>query len=218
MSPGRAGGSTRPARGAVRALLESRGLTLGLGLGLVAAAGVLASPLVAYRLPGHNEGYAPTQPVAFSHALHAGTMGIACLYCHVAAERGQSAGAPAVGVCLNCHRQVDPHPGPQDKLAKVYAAAGLGPDRKPDRTRTPAPLAWTRVHVLPRYVRFDHSRHVGAGVACAACHGPVETMDRVRQVRTLAMGMCVNCHRTVNHAGVNGRPVNASTDCVACHY
>ena len=65
---------------------------------------------------------------------------------------------------------------------------------------------------------FGAAAHIIAQVACQRCHGPVETMDRVRQVETLAMGWCVNCHRDVNQTGVAGKPVHASIDCVTCHY
>ena len=70
----------------------------------------------------------------------------------------------------------------------------------------------------PDFVYFDHRAHVTAAVRCQQCHGPVESMERVRQVETLAMGWCVNCHRDVNQAGVAGKPVHASIDCVTCHY
>ncbi|MCL4850701.1 MAG: hypothetical protein KJZ78_04885, partial [Bryobacteraceae bacterium] len=80
------------------------------------------------------------------------------------------------------------------------------------------PIAWTKVHHLPDFVYFDHRPHVNAGVTCQECHGPVETMERVRQVSDLSMGWCVNCHRNANRTGVAGKPVQASIDCSACHF
>ncbi|MGH7682612.1 MAG: cytochrome c3 family protein, partial [Candidatus Eiseniibacteriota bacterium] len=50
-----------------------------------------------------NIGYAPKQPIPFSHKLHAGTRKIPCLYCHSNAERSRYATVPAVNVCMNCH-------------------------------------------------------------------------------------------------------------------
>jgi hypothetical protein len=79
-------------------------------------------------------------------------------------------------------------------------------------------IPWVRVHNLPDFAYFDHRAHVVAGVACQKCHGPVETMERVRQVESLSMGWCVNCHRDANLHGVAGKKVNASLDCAACHY
>lgn len=58
------------------------------------------------RLPGNHEGYAPEQPIRYSHRLHAGELAIPCQYCHFAAEKGRTAGIPPVNVCMNCHRSV----------------------------------------------------------------------------------------------------------------
>jgi cytochrome c peroxidase len=95
---------------------------------------------------------------------------------------------------------------------------GLASDGKRDPARRAAPIAWTRVHNLPDFVYFDHRAHVNGGVSCQTCHGPVETMERLRQVSDLSMGWCVNCHRDANRSGIEGKRVNASTDCVTCHF
>jgi hypothetical protein len=102
------------------------------------------------------------------------------------------------------------------ELRKLFDALGLDDNLQPGKKQQP--IAWVKVHNLPDFACFDHRAHVHAGVACQKCHGPVETMDRVRQVEDLSMGWCVNCHRDVNRAGVHGKKVNASTDCAACHY
>jgi hypothetical protein len=104
------------------------------------------------------------------------------------------------------------------ELRKLYDALALDQKLQPDASRTPQPVEWTRVHSLPDYVYFDHRAHVRAGVACQRCHGPVETMERVRQVSDLSMGWCVNCHRDTSRDGVNGKAVQASADCGTCHY
>lgn len=222
------------------------------GFGLLA----LAPNLASVHLPGNQIGYEPTQPVAFSHRLHAGEMQISCVYCHSGAERSRHAGVPAANVCMNCHRFVSTTIGAvraEDELAKkqnraprhivspeiqkLYDALALGPDLKADANRTPAPIRWVKVHNLPDFVYFDHRSHVNAGVTCQTCHGPVETMERVRQVQDLSMGWCVNCHRGVDRAGIDGKGnftslpapaapgpklvthrVYASIDCQTCHY
>ena len=80
-------------------------------------------------------------------------------------------------------------------------------------------MRWAKVHNLADFVFFDHRSHVGAGFACATCHGPVDAMARVRQFSDLSMGWCVNCHRASNLSGLpDGRPAAASTDCSTCHY
>jgi hypothetical protein len=43
---------------------------------------------------------------------------------------------------------------------------------------------------------------------CSICHGKVREMTKVKQVRDLKMGDCVDCHRDLN----------APTDCTTCHY
>ncbi|HGY90130.1 MAG TPA: hypothetical protein ENK43_03040 [Planctomycetes bacterium] len=190
------------------------------------------------RTTGDARGYAPKQPIAFSHALHAGEMKIDCRYCHFSAERSRHAGIPGPGLCMNCHRFVSApildvrqeeakakaegrpvKPVVSPEIRKIYEALALDDALKPIEGKTPEGIAWIKVHNLPDFVFFDHSRHVGAGVDCAICHGPVETMSRVRQVEDLSMGWCVNCHRQVNEEGWNGRQdLHASTDCSVCHY
>ena len=39
---------------------------------------------------GVYQGYAPEQPIAFSHKIHAGQNGIDCVYCHHSAEKGKT--------------------------------------------------------------------------------------------------------------------------------
>lgn len=197
----------------------------------------LSSYTMNVRLPGNHAGYEPVQPIAYSHRLHAGELQIPCLHCHAAAERGRAAGVPAANVCMNCHRFVTapyldvkaedelaakenrkPRPVVSAELRKLYGALGLNDALKPDAGLRPAPVVWNKVHNLPDFVYFNHSAHVTRGVDCQACHGAVETMERVRQVSDLSMGWCVNCHRASNASGVKGTPVHASTDCSACHY
>ena len=58
------------------------------------------------------------------------------------------------------------------------------------------PIEWIRIHNLPDHAYFNHAQHVSVGqVECQTCHGPVETMEVVKQHSPLSMGWCVNCHR-----------------------
>jgi len=211
-------------------------LVLVVALGFASAA--LVPRLTGLRLPGNQQGYEPAQPIAYSHRLHAGELQIPCLYCHSGALRSRNAGIPAASVCMNCHRLVTAarattraeekqaeaeHRKPRrvvaPELQKLYDALGLGPDLKPDPQRTARPIAWVRIHQLPAFAEFDHRPHVAAGVACQKCHGPIETMERVRQFETLSMGWCVNCHRAgVPAPDQPGGVKVASTDCSVCHH
>jgi hypothetical protein len=111
-----------------------------------------------------------------------------------------------------------PNPVVSPELRKLYDAWGLDGKLEPDPSKKPTPIAWVKVHNLPAFACFDHRSHVKAGVECQKCHGPVETMDRMRQVEDLSMGWCVNCHRDASRTGVAGKKVQPSTDCATCHY
>lgn len=153
-------------------------------LGLVGAvAGVWIVSLFAYGASPRtlNAGYAPEQPIPFSHALHAGELGLDCRYCHTTVEATARAAIPSLETCMNCHQRIRTE---SEALAPLRASFVEG-----------TPLAWRRVHDLPDYVYFDHSAHVTRGVACVTCHGRIDTMERVRQEQPLSMGWCLECHR-----------------------
>jgi hypothetical protein len=126
-------------------------------------------------------GRVPVQPVPFSHAHHAGDLGIDCRYCHSGVETSAVAGIPPTATCMTCHSQI------------WTAAAMLAPVR--DSYAQGGRLRWTRVNDLPDYVYFDHSVHVANGVACVTCHGAVGTMPLMRQEAPLTMEWCLDCHR-----------------------
>ena len=48
-------------------------------------------------------GYAPEQPVPYSHALHVGELGLDCRYCHSTVEESAHASVPPTQTCMNCH-------------------------------------------------------------------------------------------------------------------
>ncbi len=170
--------------------------------------GVFAVLLAAFALTmtacewgsiGYNKGYAPEQPIAFSHELHAGQYKMQCLYCHSTAERANHSAVPSLNLCMNCHLVVAADRPEIQKLTEAY--------------NNNTPIAWKKVHMLPDHVKFNHKRHVekyGAPQACHKCHGPVESMEKMYQHSSLSMGWCINCHREKE----NQAPVNCST----CHY
>ncbi len=218
--------------------LNSRLLTVILSVAVLLTLSVfLTSFTNNIKLPDNHQGYEPVQPIAYSHRLHAGELGIACLHCHHGAERSKAAGIPSMNVCMNCHKFVTapwvnvkaedelatkekrkPRQILSTELKKIYDALALDNELKPIPMKTQIPVQWMKVHNLPSFVYFNHSGHVNAGVECQTCHGAVETMERVRQVSDLSMGWCVNCHRDANKSGVNGKRVKASLDCVTCHH
>lgn len=128
-----------------------------------------------------EKGYQPIQPVPFSHARHAGELGLDCRYCHSTVERSWFAAVPSTQVCMNCHTQIRKG---SPLLAPVKSSYESG-----------MPIEWIKVHKLPDYAYFDHSAHVNRGVSCVECHGRVDQMAVVTRVKPLSMGWCLECHR-----------------------
>ena len=126
-------------------------------------------------------GYAPEQPVPYSHALHAGELGLDCRYCHNTVEQAGHAAIPPTATCMNCHAKIHP------------ASPKLQPVR--DSYETGNPVEWVKVHDLPDYAYFNHSAHVTRGIGCVSCHGRIDHMEVVYQHEELSMGWCLRCHR-----------------------
>ncbi len=163
-----------------------RNLVVGAILVIALAGG--AAVLISFRSVD-----APEQPIAFSHKVHAGDNKIPCLYCHANARRSPVAGIPSVHLCMGCH--------------KITAADKPEVKKLHEYWNGKRPIPWTKVYDQPDFVHFSHQRHVLKGIACENCHGPVGTMERVREAVTLDMDACVTCHMERR----------ASIDCVACH-
>jgi mono/diheme cytochrome c family protein len=174
---------------------------------------------------GLTQGYQPTQPIAFSHKLHAGEHQINCAYCHTSVYKSKSANIPSANICMNCHSQIKTE---SPEIKKIYRAI----ERK-------QPVQWVRIHNLPDLAYFNHSQHTQVGgLECQTCHGPIEKMDVVYQYSALTMGWCINCHRETPlntkgngyydalvklHDSKNaGAPFtvssNGGTECSKCHY
>jgi mono/diheme cytochrome c family protein len=135
---------------------------------------------------GVQQGYAPKQPIAFSHKIHAGQLEIDCKYCHTGVMKGKSANIPSANICMNCHNQV--------KSGAVTGETEIA--ILLDKYQKNEPIEWVRIHNLPDLAYFNHSQHVNvAGVECQTCHGPIQEMDVVRQHSLLTMGWCIDCHR-----------------------
>lgn len=145
---------------------------------------------------GIQEGYAPDQPIKFSHALHVTQNKIDCRYCHSGAEKSKNANIPSPMVCMNCHKYVQE--GPQygtEEIAKIYKAVGWDKNKQVYTGKT-QPIQWVRIHNLPDLAYFNHAQHVKVGkVECQTCHGEVEKMEVMKQASPLTMGWCINCHR-----------------------
>jgi NAD-dependent SIR2 family protein deacetylase len=140
-----------------------------------------------YFSPKYTDvGYAPVQPIAFSHKLHPGLLGMDCRYCHTTVETAAHAAIPPSETCINCHGAVLPTSESLRPLRDVH---------DPKNAEFGNPIPWVKVHMLPQYAYFDHSRHLSAGIGCVSCHGRVDQMEIVRQQQPLSMSWCLECHR-----------------------
>ena len=180
---------------------------------------LLASAYFAYgwmMQVGVDQGYAPIQPIHYSHKIHAGDNKIECKYCHSSARVSKHSGIPSLNVCMNCHKSIYEYKGNPEgpsredlangytnefytgEIKKLYAAVGWDEENQ-KYTGESKPVEWVRIHNLPDFAYFNHSQHVSvAGVECQTCHGPVEEMEIMYQYSPLTMGWCINCHRETN--------------------
>ena len=134
-----------------------------------AAAEIQRSPYVTYA------GVRRPQPVPFSHQHHVAGLGVDCRYCHTSVETSSFAGIPPTKTCMNCHAQIWTN------------AALLEPVR--ESYKSGKSLVWTRVNDLPDFAYFNHSIHINKGVGCNTCHGPVDQMPLMYQLRFIADGV-----------------------------
>ena len=159
---------------------------------------------------GIDQGYAPVQPIHYSHKIHAGDNKIDCKFCHSSARKSKHSGIPSLNVCMNCHKNIADYNGEEDlemgytkefytaEIKKLYKAVGWDEENQAYTGET-EPVKWTRIHNLPDFAYFNHSQHVTvAGVECQKCHGPVEEMEIMYQFSPLTMGWCIDCHRETN--------------------
>jgi mono/diheme cytochrome c family protein len=173
---------------------------------------------------GIQQGYAPKQPIAFSHKLHAGQYKIDCNYCHTGVNRGKSATIPSANICMNCHGVIKKE---SPEIQKIYTAIEKN-----------QPIEWVRIHNLPDLAYFNHAQHVNVGgVQCQQCHGEIQTMEVVEQRSSLTMGWCIDCHRKTEvntkgnayydklvelHKSKSKEPLKVADigglECSKCHY
>ena len=157
-------------------ILKVLGAVIGLGaVSTIGAYVYLSYPTVI------DTGYQPEQPVAYSHKLHAGQLGLNCFYCHYTVYRGAYAAIPGTEICMGCHQKVKDK-SPRLELVRQSYESGEA-------------IPWKKIHIMPDYVYFNHRAHVTAGVSCVSCHGRIDQMVEVHQEKPLNMAMCLACHR-----------------------
>ncbi len=167
----------------------------------IAALGVgVAAAFTYYATPKSTRvGYQPDQPIPFSHKIHVDQLGLDCRYCHSFVEYSGHSNVPSSNTCYNCHAHVKTDSNLLEPLRQSVA--------------TGKPIEWTRIHVSPDYVYFNHSAHVNRGISCQSCHGEVNKMDVVYQAESHSMGWCLDCHRAPEkHLRPNAEVTNMEYD------
>ena len=174
-------------------------LPLKIAVGVVLVGTAVTAGSWYYFTPKYSRvGYQPTQPVGFSHATHAGQMGLDCRYCHSTVEKSWYANVPAANVCMNCHNAAAGVLKDDPRLAPIRESFATG-----------KPVPWVQIHRTPDYAFFNHSVHVARGVGCVECHGRIDQMEVVAQAKPLHMAFCLDCHR---NPAMFIRPADKITD------
>jgi hypothetical protein len=151
-------------------------------VGLLLLGAAVTMGVTYYATPKYTRvGYQPTQPVAFSHQLHAEQLGMDCRYCHTHVDESSHSNVPTTETCMSCHSQIRSNDA---LLAEVRQSYESG-----------EPIPWVRIHAVPDYVYFNHAAHVNRGVSCVDCHGRVDQMEVVWHDQPLSMAWCLECHR-----------------------
>ncbi len=145
-------------------------------------AGIATAGVTYYMTPKYTRvGYAPVQPVPFSHAKHVQEVGLDCRYCHSNVDKSGHSNVPSSQTCMNCH-----------SIIKTTSPL-LAPVRESYEKGTPVPWVW--IHQTPDYAYFNHAVHVNRGISCVECHGKVNEMQVVWHDKSHSMGFCLDCHR-----------------------
>lgn len=138
-------------------------------------------------------------PLVFSHTLHVGELGAACVDCHTAATTSRSVVdrlTPGEDACRTCHAIDRARPagtGAGPATACVACHPGYEPGASVARIFIPTP-----------HLKFSHAAH--ATTACRTCHGDMTKVDLATRDHLPAMETCLTCHDGV-------RAANACTTC-----
>jgi Cytochrome c7 and related cytochrome c/Class III cytochrome C family len=181
----------------------------------LAAGGLMLLAVLTACMPVAEAGDKIEQPIEFPHDVHAGKMGINCMYCHTYARRSAVSGIPPLQKCIGCHENIE---SVKDKprIKKLF-----------EYWETKQPIPWKKIYNLPDFVRFNHERHIqrfnfqqGQPVqeVCALCHGDVKTMTVAEKVTPLTMGWCASCHEQDHKVdSASAKTTNGPNDCSYCH-
>ena len=161
-------------------------------------AGWIAFPRALYR--------SEPQPLAFSHAAHAGA-GMSCGDCHAFHADGRFSGIPTVARCAECHAAPIGETAEEKRLVDEFVTPGRE-------------IPWKVYSRQPDHVFFSHATHVkGGGLACEECHGPHgrgETLPAYESNRLSGYSRSIWGHSLARFARESWEG-KKMTDCSDCH-
>ena len=170
---------------------------------------------VFYYYSAQSDDHGPTQPILFSHKIHAGDNQIPCEYCHSYVSESAVPGIPSVKKCMGCHSYVSG----RDVDYETDSGKTINIKNEIEKVRRyweqQKPIPWVKVTSMPDYVHFNHKRHIKKGIECHNCHGDVENMDVVYKAKSLKMGFCLECHEK---SADDEYHLTQLRDCLTCHY
>ena len=135
---------------------------------------------------GIDQGYAPIQPIHYSHKIHAGANQIECKSIVILLQK-------FLNISEFLHlmfvwivtKYIGEYNGEEDlengytkdfytnEIKKLYNAVGWDEENQVYTGNT-QPVKWIRIHNLPDFV-YNHAQHAQvAQIECQTCHGPVE--------------------------------------------
>jgi len=173
--------------------MKFRGIIVFLA-GVLAAlgAGWAAFPRIIYQTR--------TQPVEFSHRVHADKAGTKCEDCHSFRADGSFTGIPTLDKCAACHAAPMGTTAAEARFIDRYVT----PQREPE---------WLVYARQPENVYFSHRAHVQRGrLKCESCHANHGTTNTLRPYQEDRIS---GYSRDIWGGG--GRAAMTMDACVACH-
>ncbi len=179
---------------------------------------------------GVDQGYAPIQPIHYSHRIHAGENQIECKYCHSSARVSKHSGIPSLNVCMNCHKQIaEVAPETQAKgeqefnvdynaeIQKLYEATGWDPQTQ-SYSGESKPVKWIRIHNLPDFAYFNHRGRPVERHPVHHGHAHHDHVEHPPDERIAQEIECQTCHGPVEEMEIMYQDAPLTMGwCINCH-
>jgi cytochrome c2 len=124
---------------------------------------------------GREQNYEPTQPIAFSHKIHAGANKIDCQYCHDSARRSKQSSIPPTSTCMNCHAAIKKGTiSGTAEITKIFASIGFDPITG---KYIPDYETWSEKQIEDLYKKWIGQEYMAANTLTALDESGRQTVD-----------------------------------------